>query len=57
MSHEYRKSKNVAKGYFCGRTVTEITTTMSKRYVLIFALKAKCTMVKGIVLKIMFTYI
>lgn len=47
----------MAKGYFCGRTVTEITTTMSKRYVLTFALKAKSIMVKGIVLKIMFTYI
>lgn len=46
----------MAKGYFYGRTVTEITTTMSKRYVLKFALKAKSTMVKGIVLKIKFTY-
>lgn len=51
MSHEQRKPKTVVRSYFCIKTVTKIT----KRYVLMFALVAKSTIAKDIVLKIMLT--
>lgn len=50
------RKKKVVRRYFCGKTVTEITTTMSKDISLRFALMAKSIIIKGMVLKIMFIY-
>lgn len=48
--------KKVVRRYFCGKTVTEITTTMSKEISLRLALMAKRIIIKGMVLKIMLIY-
>lgn len=56
MSHEQRKSRTGVRRHFCGRPVIKITITILKRHVHRFALMAKSTMAKKMVLKNMLTY-